>query len=252
MENDRISLAERIENLSEEKLVLLQSIVSTFEQSIDCTRGDESDFVSEKFLVAFGDMLKLHHVLSNDYLDKHRFESVMERIFRLLGNEVSRPPMNNPGHDLTVDGIAWSLKTQGDKNIKKDELHISKFMELGKGKWEVEEDLLGLRDMFLEHMHAYSRIFQLRYFSLTSITEITGDHFYELVEIPMSLLQEAKNGEFEMKHKSKQNPKPGYCTVIGTDGKVKYQLYFDGGSERKLQIKHLRKDQCIVHCTWKF
>ena len=33
---------------------------------------------------------------------------------------------------------------------------------------------------------------------------------------------------------------------------VKFSLYFDGGTERKLQIKHLRKDLCKIHATWIF
>ena len=36
------------------------------------------------------------------------------------------------------------------------------------------------------------------------------------------------------------------------DGNIKFQLYFDGGTERKLQIKHLRKDLCVVHAQWEF
>src|SRR5690606_10215301 len=98
---------------------------------------------------------------------------------------------NNPGHDLTVDGVAWSLKTQGNRGINKNYLHISKFMELGKGRWKDERDLPGLRDIFLKHMKGYSRIFQLRYFSLDSSS---ASHFYELVEIPKAVLLAAKNG----------------------------------------------------------
>jgi len=55
-----------------------------------------------------------------------------------------------------------------------------------------------------------------------------------------------------MRHQSKQNPKPGYCSVTDDEGNVKFKLYFDGGTERKLQIKNLRKDLCIVHATWEF
>jgi type II restriction enzyme len=122
-------------------------------------------------------------------------------------------------------------------------------------KWGDEEaDLHGLRDMFLEHMTAYSRIFQLRYFKLPGGAEslMPASHFYELVKIPTSLLQESKNGVFEMKFNSSQTPKPGYCTVKGADGRDKFQLYFDGGSERKLQVKYIRKDLCVVHANWKF
>ncbi len=202
-----------------------------------------------EFLEAFGDVLKLHHTMSDDYLDKQRFEAAMERVYGALGHQVFRPSMCNPGHDLTVDEIPWSLKTQGDKNIRLDTLHVSKFMELGKGQWIDEGDLPGLRNRFLNHLQAYDRIFQLRYFN-GRVNNAT--HFYELVEIPKMLLQQAKNGRFEYMSHSKQNPKPGYCTVEDLLGNVSFKLYFDGGTERKLQIKALRKCLCTVHSTWAF
>jgi type II restriction enzyme len=54
-----------------------------------------------------------------------------------------------------------------------------------------------------------------------------------------------------MKNGSAQFPKPGYC-YIEEQGTTLFSLYFDGGGERKLQIKGLRKDLCLVHATWKF
>lgn len=75
---------------------------------------------------------------------------------------------------------------------------------------------------------------------------------YELVEIPKALLQRAQNGTIAMNHASKQNPKPGYCQVHGEKQKLLFELYFDGGTERKLQIKHLRKDECVVIASWEF
>ncbi len=51
---------------------------------------------------------------------------------------------------------------------------------------------------------------------------------------------------------SKQNPKPGTCTVIDAAGQVKFQLYFDGGTERKLQIRQIDKRLCTVHATWEW
>ena len=55
-----------------------------------------------------------------------------------------------------------------------------------------------------------------------------------------------------MKLESKQFPKPGYCYVRDKNGEEMYQLYFDGGSERKLQVKNLLKKHCVVHATWEF
>jgi type II restriction enzyme len=57
----------------------------------------------------------------------------------------------------------------------------------------------------------------------------------------------------EMKLDSTQKgAKPGYCHVPSKAGPLKYALYFDGGGERKLQIKGLRKDLCTVHAEWIF
>lgn len=244
-------MIEKLGKLSQGQLAMLNGIVDTFLQDVSATRKDDSDVVSTQFLDAFGDILKLHHSLSSDYLDKHRFEAAMERVYRVLGVDAHRPGRNNPGHDISVGGIPWSLKTQGDNSIKRDFLHISKFMELGKGKWETESDLVGLQDRFIQHMAAYERIFQLRYFKLEATELMPHSHFYELVEIPKSLLLGAQSCECVMSHSSKQTPKPGYCTV-SKNGAVSFRLYFDGGSERKLQIKDIRKSLCIVHATWEF
>jgi type II restriction enzyme len=95
-------------------------------------------------------------------------------------------------------------------------------------------------------MRSYERVLTLR-----RLKEV-GFELYELVEIPKKLLEEAKTGDLAMMMTSRQMPKPGYCTVRDELGNIKFQLYFDGGTERKLQIKGLRKDLCIVQATWKF
>ena len=120
-------------------------------------------------------------------------------------------------------------------------------MELGRGHWgDNVEDLVGLRERFFNHMDSYERILTLRRLKKP------GFHVYELVEIPKDLLLEASSGDFRMMFDSPQFPKPGYCTVRDSSGKVKYELYFDGGTERKLQIRQLDKALCIVHATWTF
>jgi len=75
---------------------------------------------------------------------------------------------------------------------------------------------------------------------------------YELVEIPKALPSEAANGKMEMAHGSTRMPKPGYCTVTTPTARTKFQLYFDGGTERKLQIRVIDKGLCVVHGTWTF
>jgi len=55
-----------------------------------------------------------------------------------------------------------------------------------------------------------------------------------------------------MIHSSRQSPKPRYCDVVDTLGNKKFQLYFDGGPERKLQIRGLEKSWCTVYAEWSF
>ena len=119
-------------------------------------------------------------------------------------------------------------------------------MELGKGKWQKESDLAGLRDSFLRHMENYDRIVTLRCLSKSPLWH------YELVEIPKALLLRAKTGHLHMKHESKQNPKPGCCDVADERGSWLFGLYFDGGTERKLQVVDLLKSACVVHGEWEF
>jgi hypothetical protein len=116
-------------------------------------------------------------------------------------------------------------------------------MELGKGEWKLPL----LLQMFLEHMQSYERIFTLR-----CLDAAPAHVSYELVEIPKALMLEASNCHLEVREGSRQNPKPGYGHVRDAAGQLKYALYFDGGTERKLQIKNLRKDLCKVHATWVF
>ncbi|GAA4867056.1 hypothetical protein GCM10023310_53440 [Paenibacillus vulneris] len=240
-------LTTKISSLTNTQIKWVEDIVHQFSMPYKYERHSTSDLMSETILYDFGDMIRLHHCLSKGAFSKDKFEYVMERAFKRAGISAQLAPRGNAGHDITIRGERFSLKSQADATIKDDRIHISKFMELGKGKWENESDLIGLRDRFFEHMEKYDRILTLR-----ALKPLDGQLRYELVEIPKPLLLEAENGELKMRHDSTQNPKPGSCHVYDENGIQKYQLYFDGGSERKLQIQHIRKEFCVVHGTWQF
>ena len=86
-------------------------------------------------------------------------------------------------------------------------------MELGKGIWELSL----LRDLFLEHMQSYERIFTLR-----CLSSRQADIKYELVEIPKVLLLEAELCSLIVSEESRQNPKPGYGHVRDAAGDIKF------------------------------
>lgn len=204
-------------------------------------RSPDSDLVTQEVLDNMGDQLLAHHAGSHQALTKDRFEHALESALNKSGIQAQLACKNNPGHDITIANVPVNLKTEAAANIKMDSIHISKWMELGKGMW----DLALLRNLFLKHMEGYERIFTLR-----CLRKDSG-LYYELVEIPKKLMLEATHCRFEIKTESKQKPQPGYGYVEG-GGIQKYALYFDGGTERKLQIKKLRKDLCKVHATWTF
>jgi type II restriction enzyme len=207
-------------------------------------RATDSDIVTQAVLDNFGDRLMSHHAGSRQALSKDRFEFALEAVLNDSGIPARLvKSRTNRGHDLTIADTPVSLKTEAAANIKDDSIHVSKWMELGKGEWKLPL----LRKMFLEHMRSYERIFTLR-----CLDADPAHVSYELVEIPKALMLEASNCQLEVREDSRQNPKPGYGYVRGAAGQLKYVLYFDGGTERKLQIKSLRKDLCKVHATWVF
>jgi Type II site-specific deoxyribonuclease len=241
------ALVARLPGLSASQFGAIENIIAQFARPHDFWRNANSDLVTECVLREFGDTLRIHHCFSAEAFTKDKFEFALEKVCNFCGIEAARSRRGNPGHDITLRGVPVSLKTQADASIRPGFIHISKFMELGKGQWgDKVADLHGLRDNFLHHMRNYARILTLR--KLRN----PGFSLYELVEIPKALLMEATGGTFEMRMKSKQFPKPGYCTVTDAAGKIRFQLYFDGGTERKLQIKHIDKALCVVHATWRF
>jgi len=243
---DRIRLlAKALNELSDSQLAWTEGIINQFKLKPDLQRNPESDLIIPCGLEMFGDALQIHHCLSTEALSKDRFEYAFDRVLNLCGIPAMLAAKGNPGHDITINGVPFSLKTQADRNLRRNYLHISKFMELGKGAWATERDLIGLRDQFFRHMRSYDRVLQLR--RLTN-TETLQE--YELVEIPKELLLQAKRGVLAMMHDSTQTPKPGTCSVVDGSGRLLFELYFDGGAERKLQIRRLDKRNCLVHGVW--
>lgn len=237
-------IVDALHRLTPTQLEWIETAISAFDVPYSFWKAPDSNFVSQDLLDNFGDRLLSHHANSHQALSKDRFEFALEAALNRSGISANLvKSRTNRGHDITISGVPVSLKTEAAANIREDIIHVSKWMELGRGEWKLPL----LRDLFLEHMNSYERIFTLRCLSAVS-TKVR----YELVEIPKALLLEAKNCELEVKEDSRQNPKPGYGHVLGTGNQPKFSLYFDGGTERKLQIKGLRKDLCKVHSTWTF
>jgi hypothetical protein len=235
-------------NLKESYLGWLEEIATQLLKPHSFVRNSASDLISDCLLEEIGNGLRLHHCFSREAFAKDKFEYLMERAAQLCGMDVQLAPKGNPGHDISIGGQRFSLKTQADKNVRSKFVYISKYMELGKGQWtDKDEDLIGLRDRFFSHLKSYDRILVLR-----TLSKAPKGWEYELMEIPKTLLEMAAEGRLEMMHSSRQMPKPGNCFVSDNFGRLLFKLYFDGGTERKLQIKAIDISNCIIHARWKF
>jgi hypothetical protein len=235
-----------IEQFPENRLHWLESVTDI----LSCPHRfvlHKQKLMSKDWSLSFGDALMIHHAFSHEPFTKDKFEHALVSTAKLVDLDADFAPRGNRGHDVLINNTKYSLKTQADKNLKEESIWISKYMELGKGDWtDKVEQLDGLVLAFLNHLRESDRILILR------CLRKAPNWKYELVDIPKSLLERCKNGEVEIKAESKQMPKPGYCTVRDELEAIDFQLYFDGGSERKLQVKGLRKSLCKIIATWSF
>ncbi len=238
-----------LRDLTDGQIGWIDTVVEQFHKPASFQSSPDSDLINACVLQDFGDALRIHHCFSKEAFTKDKFEYAFERVLNLCEIPATLAPRGNPGYDMTIGGVRFSLKTQANKGISSRYLHISKFMELGRGTWtDQEDDFMGLREQFFRHMESYDRILSLRRLRGTR----TYPWYYELVEIPKDLLLEARSGVLRIMHQSRQFPKPAYYEVTDSSGERKFQLYFDAGGERKLQIKGLKKTSCIVHAEWRF
>ena len=242
--DQRVKLAAELLKLSGSQLEWVRGVINQFQLPSHYWRNNISDIVTNEVLERVGDALRIHHSLSRQALSKDRFEFALERALKLSGMTADlADSRTNRGHDITINGVPVSLKTEAANNIRRDFIHISKWMELGRGEWQL--NLLVGR--FIEHLHEYERIFTMR-----RLMPGPARYEYEFVEIPKALMLEAAGAQLIVQNDSRQSPKPGYGNVFDHVGELKYALYFDGGTERKLQIKNLRKSLCLIHASWEF
>lgn len=236
-----------IPKLSEYRLELVDNIVEVLKQPIQINISPDSNLFTHPIANDFGDILRLHHCFSREPFSKDKFEYALESVLTVSNVSACLARRGQRGFDITIKGEKVSLKTEASAKISAGFIHISKFMELGGGEWgENPDDLIGLREQFLSALSTFDRILMLR-----ALRKGNPDYIYELIEIPLDLLKECRIGELEMKLDSSQFPKPGYCWVTSKKN-PNYCLYFDGGGERKLQIKRLDKEYCKMHAQWKF
>jgi restriction endonuclease SmaI-like protein len=137
-------LYESLSALTDGQIGWVQTVVEQFQKPASFQRSPNSDLINDCVLQDFGDALRIPHCFSKEAFTKDKFEYALERVLNLCGIPAMLAPRGNAGHDITINGRRFSLKTQADRGLAVGHLHISKFMELGRGTWtDKDEDLIG-------------------------------------------------------------------------------------------------------------
>lgn len=227
------------------QLDLLLEMATCMSRKIKQTIDEESDILTEEFLANFSNRLIIHHATHEEKFKKKSFEFAFCSASRSAGRTakiVSDP--TNPGADVIVDNVKFSLKTEASAGIRKQRITISKLME---ARWirdcKTKLDFARrIKDRVVGHLSKYDRILTLRAFNV-------GDASvrYDLVEIPIELLlrmQRLASKDFGKKTKaggSGANVKIGRSKV--------FRVVLDGSVE-KVTISGLDVDSCFTHGSW--
>jgi len=227
------------------RLGVLIDLAKALQRKIDVKINPNSDLMTPAFVEDFSARLIAYHALHEQKLTKKTFEFVFCGACRAAGsNAVITSSPVNPGVDVTVDGIRYSLKTEGAAGMTKSSITISKLME---ARWIRECESPGdfareASRRISEHLQHYQRIITLRAFEYDSVIE------YDLIEIPLSILKYVE--KLEARNFTQRTRNGGSSARIVLEGKQLFTLRLDGSVE-KVTVSNLRMDVCRIHGSWR-
>lgn len=194
------------------------------------------------FQIALKGLIAIHHSIYATIPPQGiYFESLVEKAFR----ETKRPftiirgtPRNAATHDLLVDGLRLSLKTETGKSAKDRTINITKLCTTEREPWAAEV-LLGRA---LEHLSRYDVILMLRAVWKPPIVH------YQLILINVDWLQRMKHAVFEVVGNRSGRQSFG-AHAIDSAGERLFRIHFDA-SDGKCSIRNLRVSDCELLSEW--
>lgn len=238
-------LVNALKKLTDNQIRILAELAEKLGNSIKKPTKIDSDFVTQEFWEDFSARLLAYHAFHEERLTKKSFEYLILASSNSTGKTAKLiTNSNHPGQDIIIDNVNFSLKTEGSKSIKKDELTISKLME---ARWirdckTKQQFVQSIQDHIMSHLSSYERIFCLRSFDKDDDLE------YELVEIPLDLLELVS--QIQASHLGPFTKNGGCSANVIHQGKKAFTLRLDGSVE-KVTVANLKIENCIRHAVWK-
>ena len=168
------------------------------------------------------------------------FEALVEEAFKRIRKPVTviEPGgRNQPRHDLLVENVRISLKTETGDSTKLDQITITKLCTTEREPWEAGV-LVG---RVMEHLSRYDVILMFR--ALWSIQAIQ----YQLVEIPVEKLRLIAAANVEpVGHRTGRQ---SLGADVTDQGQKIYRVHFDA-SDGKCSVRSLGVHHCVLLETW--
>lgn len=235
-----------VRQLAPAQVQLLLNMAQAMSSGLTSTINPASDLLDAAAAATFANILLMHHANHREKFNKKGFEYAFVTATLASGKTAKLvTSTTNPGADVLVDGMAFSLKTEAAKSIRRDYIFISKLME---ARWirecqTPEAFLQGVMQAVIPHLRQYQRILILRAFDLAS-----AQVQYDLVEIPRDLLL-AVTGLQSADFKLHTGRSGGSRADVLIAGRKAFTLNLEGSVE-KVQIRGLDVARCILHGSW--
>ncbi len=231
--------------LPEARLGVLIDLAVALRRQVSTRAEADSAIATAAFAEDFSGRLLAYHAFHEQKLTKKTFEYVFCAASRAAGhNAVITTSSVNAGADVTVDGVAFSLKTEGAKSMSKSAITVSKLME---ARWIREcrtpQDFADeVRSRVVDHLGEYERIITLRAFEKPNYFD------YDLVEIPVAILRLVEG--LTADNFTPRTANGGSSARVLRDGEEVFTIRLDGSVE-KITISGLKTSVCTHHATWR-
>jgi hypothetical protein len=216
----------------------LQEFLAAIRTPCRVELSNASPLMTPAFESEFRSKLLAHHCFIGSPLFQESFDSAFIAGCVAAGFDVEPAPEGARFWDVTVNGSRFSLKSSKAQSLSPRFLHVSKLTEAA---WIQDCRTATMREentkaLFTEYCYQVHSIIQLRYFAASA--------FYELVQIPASMLQQV------------QDVPRSYFNADGPTIKIPigkqppdFTLKLDR-SDAKITLSNINKDLCHVLGTW--
>jgi Type II site-specific deoxyribonuclease len=202
---------------------------------------NRSTVFPDDFLIALRALINVHYsIYARIPPQGIYFEGLVQEAFKRIKKPftlIEGTARNLPSHDLLVEDMKISLKTETGAGTDPQRINITKLCTTEREPWTPEV----LIPRVLDHLEKYDVILMLR-----AIWQPPMIH-YQLLEIPVDVLKLIQIAKLHPVGQRKGRQSLGADIYRGKD-KV-FHVHFDG-SDGKCQVRNLELKHCVMLLEW--